>query len=111
MVENLGGTTQLPACGGACGDMSPSNLVERLRCSSTLRQPSLLEREWFDLRAPPGLESAPAGDSAGATAGATAGAIAAGVRVRSRRASLSLLLREVEGKVEMLVIKRVVNPR
>lgn len=61
------------------------------------------EREWFDLRVRPGLASAPAGESAADVAG--------GVPVRSRRASLSLVLREVEGKVEMLVIKRAVNPR
>lgn len=51
------------------------------------------------------MERTPTGDSAAATA--TGG----GLPVRSRRASLSLVLREVEGKVEMLVIKRAANPR
>ncbi|CAM9269204.1 unnamed protein product [Ectocarpus fasciculatus] len=83
--------------------MAPANdLVDRLRSSSKLRQPTPTEAAWFGLQVRAGKDtcsSVPAVDSA------------AGVTVRPRCASLSLILREVDGKVEMLVIKRAVSLR
>ncbi|CAN0043710.1 unnamed protein product [Ectocarpus sp. 6 AP-2014] len=80
--------------------MAPANdLVDRLRSSSKLRQPTPTETAWFSLQARAGKDSVPAVDSA------------ARVSVRLRCASLSLILREVDGKVEMLMIKRAVSLR
>ena len=75
----------------------PNDLIARLRCSSTLGKPSVQDKDWFNLQS--GQSPVPrAGDRVSA-------------RPRPRRASVSLVLRETEGKVEMLVIKRATNPR
>jgi len=74
--------------------MAP-NLIDRIRSSSPTTQPSAADVEWF-LKQP--LQSSPA-------------AAPASVGGRRRRASLALVLREVDGRVEMLVIKRTVSPR
>lgn len=69
-----------------------ANLIDRLRCSPILRRPSSPElATWF-------------GEAEGDSTEHP-------VQVRPRRASLSLVLRQVEGEVEMLVIKRAVSLR
>lgn len=78
--------------------MTLNGLIDRLRCSPTLRQPNALDRDWFDSES----RSSPVSVAHG-------GATKAGVRPRC--ASLSLILREAKGKVEMMVIKRATNPR
>lgn len=73
--------------------MAP-NLIDRLRSSSLATETCPADVEWF-------LQQ-PHRQSAQTTAPAV------GTR---RRASLALVLREMEGRVEMLVIKRTVSPR
>lgn len=76
----------------------PNDLIARLRCSPTLGEPSALDKDWFNLQSRP--SPVPRADDR------------VRARPRPRRASLSLVLREIEeGKVEMLVIKRAANPR
>ncbi|CAM9988882.1 unnamed protein product [Hapterophycus canaliculatus] len=78
--------------------MNKNSLVDKLRCSTILRQPSCAEAEWFDLRVRPGLDTTSTGDPVPALP-------------KPRCASLSLVLREENGKVEMLVIKRATSLR
>ncbi|CAM9922570.1 unnamed protein product [Scytosiphon promiscuus] len=78
--------------------MEKNNLVDKLRCSTLLRQPSVSETKWFNLQDRPGLHPVPSGDSVPAVS-------------RPRCASLALVLREENGKVEMLVIKRATSLR
>lgn len=74
------------------------NLIDSLRCSPTLQPPAATElATWFGAQQPQSAQ----GDSSDDTA----------VRVRPRRASLSLVLRQVEGEVQMLAIKRAVSLR
>ncbi len=73
--------------------MAP-NLIDGLRSSSLATHLSPAEVEWFVQQ--PHRQSAPTTAPAGG---------------KRRRASLALVLREVEGRVELLVIKRTVSPR
>lgn len=79
-----------------------SLLVERLKSSPTLRPLGELDKDWFY------SSSRPAGALLGDD----------GQNGAKRKASIALVLREVEGRdgggrssVEMLVIKRAVRPR
>lgn len=81
-------SSKLPLCAMSSG------FVNGLKTSATLRSPTALDEEWFN------------GDRESRTQ-----AISVERGARPRAAALALVLREVDGKVEMLVIKRATNPR
>lgn len=78
------------------------DFVENLKCSSTLQPPDERDKDWFEreVRSTSMLFEEVNKGSVPSSGGA-----------RPRCASLSLILRNVEGKVDMLVIKRATNPR
>lgn len=79
------------------------NLIDRLRCSPTLRQPSSTELATWAGDATWAGEAQPVSAAHGDSNDS--------VRVRPRCASLSLVLRQVEGEVQVLIIKRAVSLR